>query len=267
MKRFEDKVMLITGAARGIGKVVALKAAEEGAKLVLADINEETGRETLEEIKQITPDVHFIFADLSIGANCEHIVNEAVKQFGHIDILINNAGIGGTQAAVHTLEEKDLRKMLDVNLMVPYYFSHYVINEMLKQKTGGAIVNVSSLTALRGCQGTCAYVTSKAAVNGLTTSMALDYAKDNIRVNAVCPSIVDTDMYKQSVKMVEEKIKELQALNPDMASSTSATRILQTKNNAIPPEEIADVILYLASPQAASVTGAFIPVDRGMSAF
>lgn len=265
MGRFQDKVMIVTGAARGIGKVVALKAAKEGAKLVLADINEEVGIKTLEEIKSVTQDVEFIFTNLANAENCKAVVDKAVERFGGVDILVNNAGVGGKSGAVHTLDEESFRKILDINLMVPYYFSHYTVGQMLKQNRGGAIVNVSSLTALKGCQGNCAYTVSKSAVNGLTMTMALDYASNKIRVNAVCPSTVNTDMYRESLEQVKEKVKELEAMGIEVPESVK--KLFANQNFVIEPEDIANVILYLASSEANNITGSFVPVDGGISSF
>lgn len=265
MGRFQDKVMIVTGAAKGIGKVVALKAAEEGAKLILADVNEKVGKETLEEIRNITKDVEFIFTNLANADNCKAVVDKAVERFGGVDILINNAGIRGITGAVHTLDEKSFREVLDINLMVPYYFSHYTVNQMLKQNRGGAIVNVSSLTAIKGCQGNCGYTVSKSAVNGLTMTMALDYASSKIRVNAVCPSTVNTDMYKESVELVKQKVKEMEDMGIEVPDS--AKKIFANQNFIIDAEDIANVILYLASSEANNITGAFVPVDGGISSF
>lgn len=267
MERFRNKVMLITGAARGIGREIAIKAAKEGAKLVLADLNVEMGKKTLDELRSCTPNVQFVFCDLSKKKNCKMVVNETIKCFGGIDILINNAGISGAAGPIHTFKEENFRQLLNVNVMVPYYFSHYVIQEMLKQRRGGAIVNVSSLMGITGSQGNCAYITSKAALNGLTKSMAMDYAKHNIRVNAICPSTVNTDMYKESIELVKAQIAQLRASNPKAQGSHSAMKVLTAQNTVIPPENIADIILYLASDEAGEITNTFIPVDAGVSAY
>ena len=156
--RFSDKVMIITGAAGGIGKAVALRAAKEGAKLVLADRKEEMSKETLKEIREITSNVEFLICDLREGENCKKVIDTAIKKFGGLDILINNAGITGTPAPVHEMSEEMFRNVLDCNIMIAFHCSHYGIQEMIKQNKGGAIVNVSSVAGLTGFPGHSAYV-------------------------------------------------------------------------------------------------------------
>ncbi len=267
MKRFENKVMIITGAASGVGKTVALQAAKEGANLVLADVNEEAGRETMEEIKEITTNIEFLFKDLSKNENCKAVVDTAVTKFGGVDILINNAGIMGPTGSIDKLTEESFRRVLDINLMIPFFFSNYAIKAMLKRKRGGAIVNVSSLTALNGSQGNCAYITSKAAVNGLTKTMALDYAKDRIRVNAVCPSTINTPMYREALERVKQKIERLNSVNQSDMGNESARRILAHQDFVIEPEDVAHAILYLASEESNNITGTLIPIDGGVLSF
>ena len=265
--RFNDKVMIITGAAGGIGKSVALRAAKEGAKLVLADRKEEMSKETLKEIREITSNVEFLICDLREGENCKKVIDTAIKKFGGLDILINNAGITGTPAPVHEMSEEMFRNVLDCNIMIAFHCSHYGIQEMIKQNKGGAIVNVSSVAGLTGFPGHSAYVTSKHGLNGLTRNMALDYARYGIRVNAVNPGTTDTPMYHEALEFLKNKRESAEKAGVKIEGGIVSGKVTSPQNRVARAEEVADVILFLASPEASNVTGIFMPVDGGFTAF
>lgn len=266
-QRFYNKVMIVTGAAGGIGKAVAMCAAKESAKLILADMKEEMSNETLRELKQHTQQVDFLVADLSMGENAQKLVELALEKFGRIDILINNAGITGTPAPVHQMPEEMFRRVLDCNIMTAYHCSHYAVAQMLKQGDGGAVVNVSSVAGLVGFPGHSAYVTSKHGLNGLTRNMALDYAKHGIRVNAVNPGTTDTPMYHEALAYLKSK-REMAAKNgvKDGGGIVSG-KTTSPQDRVASAEEVADVILFLVSQEASNITGVFLPVDGGFTAF
>lgn len=265
--RFKDKVIIVTGAAGGIGKAVALRAAKEGAKLVLADRKEEMSKETLEEIKEITSNVEFLICDLRKSENCKSVIDTAINRFGGIDILINNAGITGTPAPVHEMTEEMFRNVVDCNIMTAFHCSHYGIQEMIKQNKGGVVINVSSVAGLTGFPGHSAYVTSKHGLNGLTRNMALDYAKYGIRVNAVNPGTTDTPMYHEALDFLKRKREAAAKAGVKIEGGIVSGKVNSPQNRVAKAEEVADVILFLASPEASNVTGIFMPVDGGFTAF
>ncbi|MDQ0148992.1 SDR family NAD(P)-dependent oxidoreductase [Eubacterium multiforme] len=265
--RFKDMVIIVTGAAGGIGKAIALRAAKEGAKLVLADVKEEMSKETLKEIKEITPNVEFVIGDLKEADNCKKVIDTAIEKFNGLDILINDAGITGTPAPVHEMSEEMFRHVFDCNVMTAFNCSHFAIKEMLKLDKGGAIINVSSVAGLTGFPGHSAYVTSKHALNGLTRNMALDYAKNGIRVNAVNPGTTDTPMYHEALEFLKRKREEAKKAGIDTKGGIVSGKTVSPQNRVASAEEVGDVVLFLASNEASNVTGIFMPVDGGFTAF
>ena len=263
--RFKDKVIIITGAADGIGKATAIRAAQEGAKLVLADVKEDMSHETLEEIKKSTPNVEFMVADLTKEENCKKLVDLAVDTFGQIDILINNAGITGTPAPVDKMATSMFRHVIETNIFIAFYMSHYAIPIM--KKNGGVIVNVASVSGLVGFHGHSAYVTSKYGLNGLTRNMALDYAADNIRVNSVNPGTIATPMYDEALEFLKNQRAEAikNGAKPDEQIFSGKTTSPQKR--VATADEISNVILFLASDEASNMTGIFVPIDGGFTAF
>lgn len=265
--RFKNKVMVVTGAAGGIGKAIALRAAKEGASLVLADIKEEMSKETLSEIKEITPNVEFLILDLKTGENCKKVIDTAVTKFGGVDILINNAGVTGIPAPVHEMSEEMFRHVLDCNIMTAFHCSHYGIQAMINQNKGGAVVNISSVAGLTGFPGHSAYVTSKHGLNGLTRNMALDYAKYGIRVNAVNPGTTDTPMYHEALDFLMKKRAAAAAAGVKTEGGIVSGKTTSPQNRVATAEEVGNVALFLASEEASNVTGIFTPVDGGFTAY
>lgn len=265
--RFKDKVMIITGAAGGIGKAVAVRAAKEGAKLVLADRKEEMSKETLKEIQKITPQVEFVVTDLAIAENCKNVIDVAMNRFGTIDILVNNAGITGTPAPVHEMSEEMMRNVIDCNIMSAFFCSHYAIPNMINHGKGGAVVNVASVAGITGFPGNSAYVTSKHGLNGLTKNMALDYAKYGITVNSVNPATTDTPMYYEALEFLKKKRQEAAEKGESSQPSLVSGKIQGPQNRIAKPEEIADIILFLVSPEASNVTGCIMATDGGFTAY
>ena len=253
--RFKDLVMIVTGAAGGIGKAIALRAAKEGAKLVLADMKEEMSKETLSEIREITPNVEFLILDLSVAENCKKVVDTAVEKFGGVDILINNAGITGIPAPVHQMPEEMFRRVFDCNVMTVFHMSKNFIGQMLKDNKGGAVVNVSSVAGLTGFPGHSAYVTSK------------HYAKNGIRVNAVNPGTTDTPMYHEALEFLKSKREAADKAGIKQEGGIVSGKTVSPQNRVAKAEEVADVCLFLASKEASNVTGIFMPVDGGFTAF
>ena len=265
--RFKDSVMIVTGAAGGIGKAIALRAAKEGAKLVLADRKVEMSKSTLDEIKAITDDVEFLVLDLSKSENCRRVTEVAKEKFGGLDVLINNAGIMGNPAPVHKITEEEFRNVFDCIVMTAFHMSHFGINLMLEGNKGGAIVNTSSVAGLVGFPGHSAYVTAKHALNGLTRNMALDYAKNGIRVNAINPGVTDTPMYHESLDYLRRKREAAEKAGVKLQGGIVSGKTTSPQSRVALAQEVADVCLFLASDEASNVTGIVMPVDGGFTAY
>jgi NAD(P)-dependent dehydrogenase (short-subunit alcohol dehydrogenase family) len=249
--RFEGKVALVTGAGSGIGRAISLALADEGARVVVADVDVTTGEETAHAITEVGAEAIFLQADVGKGEQVKAMIHKAVATYGHLDCACNNAGIAGTMARVADCTEENWDRTIRINLKGVWLCMKYEILQMLKQGYG-VIVNTSSAAGLVGLQGWSPYVASKHGVIGLTRSAALEYAKANIRVNAVCPSIIKTGMaecFTGGDQRVEEYILGQQAL-----------RRMGT------PEEVAAAAVWLCSEEASFVTGHALAVDGGLLA-
>lgn len=267
--RFTGKVMLITGSATGIGRETALRAAKEGAKLILADINKKEGEATCHEIVNMGFEASFFNIDLTNGAEVKEMLQTGVKIYGGLDIAVNNAGVMGNPSPVHLLDEKDLAYTMNINFTATYYCCKEELKIMLEQNRGGVIINNASIAGLTGLPGNAAYVASKHAVNGLTRNMAIDYAKYNIRVNSVNPAGTETPMVEEALAFVKSSMQKAidRGLDPAAAQSMAGqkTKTLQ-KRNATAQEQAAS-ILYLASDDASHITGTLFATDGGWTAF
>jgi NAD(P)-dependent dehydrogenase (short-subunit alcohol dehydrogenase family) len=244
-----EKVALITGASSGIGRATALAFARSGVKVVLADISVEAGESVAVEIsKETDVPTSFVKCDVSKSADVARMVHHAVERFERIDYAFNNAGSEGIQAATAECSEENWDRTVAIDLKGTWLCMKFEIPQMLKQG-GGAIVNCSSIAGLVGFPNIPAYVASKHGVIGLTKTAALEYAKQNIRVNAVCPGVIHTPMIDRFVGGNVEGIKALTAGEP-------IGRIGE-------PSEIAEAVLYLCSSRASFITGVAMPVDGG----
>jgi len=252
MKRLEGKVALITGAASGIGKATALVFAREGAVPIIGDVDHRNAETVVQAIQEAGGRARFYPLDVVNAKQIMKVVINTVKDFGGIDILVNNAGVIDPGNVARTTEEMWDRQ-IDVNLKGVFLCSKYVVPEMLKK--GGAIVNVASISGVLPGTEESAYAASKGGIVLLTQTMALDYAKYNIRVNSVSPGWTRTPMTLKAIEemggwdVVEPFIKRVQPFG----------RLGE-------PEEVANVILFLASDEASLVTGANIMVDGGYTA-
>ena len=265
--RFKDKVFIITGAAGGIGLAAARRAAAEGAKLVLADRKDEMSKTALSELQKITPEVTFLILDLSSEENCKKLIETAWNKYGRIDVLVNNAGITGMPAPVHSMSTPMFVEVMSCNVFSAFFCSHYALARMIEQGGHACVVNVSSVAGLTGFPGHSAYVTSKHALSGLTKNMAMDYAKYDIRVNAVNPGTTDTPMYREALAFLASKKASASEAPVDLDKAVCPPKMVSAQARIASAEEVSNVILFLASDEASNMTGTTVPVDGGFVCF
>lgn len=246
---FTNKVVIVTGGASGIGRAAALAFAKRGAKVAVADWTE--NQETVQLITASGGEAIFIKCDVSKAADVKAMVEKTVATFGRLDYAFNNAGIEGASALTKDCSEENWDKTIGVNLKGIWLCMKYEIPEILKQGKG-AIVNCSSVAGLVGFQGLPAYVASKHGVVGLTKTAALECAQLGIRVNAVCPGVIQTPMIDRLTGTNKEAINQFTKLEP-------VGRFGQ-------PEEIANAVIWLCSDKASFVTGHAMAVDGGFVA-
>ena len=243
-KRFENKVALVTGAASGIGAATARLLAREGAAVVLADISDEGGRSLAADIG---PSAMAVKCDVASAGEVEALIQAAITRHGRIDILFNNAGIGSFGTSVE-VQPADWERIIAVDLHSVYHACHFAIPHMPR---GSAIVNTASISGMGGDYRFAAYNAAKGAVINYTRALAIDHARDGIRVNALCPGLVDTP--------ITAGVQQLPGLREDWESRIPLGRAAQ-------PEEMANVVAFLASDAASYMTGSIIVADGGTTA-
>jgi len=252
MKEFEGKVALVTGGGSGIGRATALAFAREGAQVVIGNRNVQRGEETVAMIQKAGGRASFKRTDVTIAAEIEALVDHAVKTYGGLDLAFNNAGIEGDVASTVEQTEANYNAVMDVNVKGVWLSMKYQIPQMLA-RGGGAIVNCSSVAGLIGFPNMSIYMASKHAVIGLTKVAALEYSAQGIRINAVNPAVIDTEMVDRLAKaMGMNKTADLVPLHP-------IGRLGRV-------EEIAEAVLWLCSGKSSFVTGHSLVVDGGFTA-
>lgn len=246
MQLLKDKVALITGASRGIGKAIALKFAQNGANVIINYSSSQSQAEELkEEIEKIGTKAMIIKCDVSNADEVSQMFSQAEKEFGRLDILVNNAGIT-KDGLILRMNEEDFDKVIAINLKGAFLCARAAAKMMVKQRSGN-IINISSVVGIAGNIGQANYAASKAGIIGLTKSLAKELASRNIRVNAIAPGFIKTDM----TEVLSDKVKEV------MLSSIPLGRFGEA-------DEVANVALFLASNLSSYITGQVIVVDGGM---
>ena len=254
--RLRDRVAIITGSGSGQGRAAAKIFAREGAAVVIAEWNEENGKQVENEILADGGQAMFIKTDVSNEENIVALVDEVMNRHGKIDVIFNNAGIGFSanskykMASLIDTPQTDWNNILGINLNGVYLLSKHVLPIMIKQN-GGSIINNASLNGIAGVTGADAYTAAKGGVVALTRVMAVDYGKYNIRVNCICPGAIDTPMIAEVLSI------------PEFAEKFAAGCPLRRVGK---PEEIANAALFLASDESSYVTGLIMPVDGGVYA-
>ena len=246
MTRYQDKVVIVTGAGSGIGEATARRFSNEGAKIVLVGRT----KKKLDKVAESLPGDHIMIAPFDVGneADVKDLFRAVIKEYKQVDVLVNNAGIF-KEGKVQDIKTKDWREQMATNVDGYFFMTRAAMPYLIK--TRGSIINVSSVSGLGGDWGSVPYNTSKGAVTLFTYATALDAAKDGVRVNAVCPSLIHTDLTDDMMddKKLVDKFKERIPMG----------RVGQ-------PEDVADVIAFLASNDARFVNGVALPVDGGLSA-
>jgi NAD(P)-dependent dehydrogenase (short-subunit alcohol dehydrogenase family) len=247
----ENKVALITGASSGIGRATAKIFAREGARLMLVDVVENGGQETLQMVKGVGAAAIFFKADVSKSADVDAAVSQAVATYGRLDCAFNNAGIGGAGRLTHEYSEEEWNRVISINLTGVWLCMKAEITQMLKQG-GGAIVNTSSIMGLTGAIRVPAYTAAKHGVAGLTKAAALEYGRHGIRINAVCPAPIYTPLLMSAFEK-----------RPDMEERYARSEPMKRLGQ---PEEVGEAVAWLCSDRASYVTGLPMPVDGGYMA-
>ena len=251
--RVQDRVAIVTGAGSGIGAASALRLAEEGAKVICADINEVSAKNTADEIIAIGGTAFSFRIDISDSRQCSAVIESAISQYGSVDILVNNAGVN-LPGVFHEVTDETIDRTLSVNVKGAMYLSRAAIPHMLANKRG-SIVNMSSVNGLVSEPFLSVYSASKGAIVMLTRGIALDYAKTGIRCNAICPGWVDTPINHAHAKMLgglDHVYSTISSFQPIGRPGTS--------------REIANLVLFLASDESSFMTGSIVSADGGMTA-
>ena len=254
--RFENKVVVITGAAGGIGRATAMRFASEGARIVAVDLEDSELNQTKETVERAGGEVAVQSADVTVAADVERYVTTALERFGQIDVFFNNAGIEGWIGSLLDYPEEVCDRVFAVNVKGVWLGVKYVA-PVMREAGGGVIINTASVAGLSGTPGAVAYGASKHAVVGITKSAALELAPDQIRVNAVCPGPIETRMMRAIERGSNPD-------NPEEVHHRMTARVPMNRYGE--PEEIAAMVAFLASDDASYITGGIYPVDGGTRA-
>ncbi|MFJ7830660.1 SDR family NAD(P)-dependent oxidoreductase [Peribacillus sp. NPDC097284] len=246
----KNKVAIITGAGSGLGQATAVRMAEEGVNIVVVDVNEKGGNETVEMVKKLGVESFFIKTDVSKAEEVKNYVDQTVEKYGKIDYFFNNAGISGSGKYFLDTDVEEIEKIVQINLMGALYGVRYVAEVMLKNGSG-SIVNTASSAGVIGQDSVVTYSATKHAIAGLTKSMVAEYAKEGLRVNAIAPGPTETPM-----------VKAFYEANPAMKEN--ATKGIPQKRLGT-PEEVAELVTFLLTSKAEYINGEVIRIDGGFT--
>jgi NAD(P)-dependent dehydrogenase (short-subunit alcohol dehydrogenase family) len=252
-----DKVAVVTGASSGIGRAIARRYGAEGAAVFVADINTAGGEETAAMIRDAGGQGTFVACDVSDPEQMQAAIDRAATDAGRLDIVVNNAGVGGSGKPAGEMAVEDFQRVIAVNLLGPFYGAKFAIPH-LRRAGGGSIIIVSSVYGLIGAPNTPAYAASKGGLIMLTKQMAVDYSREKIRVNCICPGFVDTDLGGRRARMSPEDAARAHA-------AREARAAIQPIGRQAQPEEMAGAAVFLASDDASFVVGSILVVDGGES--
>lgn len=251
MANLQNRAALITGAGSGIGRATAVRLAQDGAKIAVADWNAETGGKTVQMIETVGGEAIFLQCDVSKVADTERIVAETVARFGQLNILVNSAAVMLEKTVVDTTEE-DWDRIVDINLKGIFFCAKHAILQFRRQQSGGVIINMASVNSFFAEGGIAAYCATKGGIAQLTRALAMDHGLEGVRVNALAPGWIETPMNAKFFALgphIREQAGKLHAIG----------RIGQ-------PEEVANAVAYLVSDEAGFITGSLLTVDGGFSA-
>ncbi len=250
---FSNKIILITGAGSGIGRVTAFEFAKAGGTVIVSDINEKGGQETVQQIEAEGGKAIFIKANVAKYEEVESLIHTTISKFERIDIAVNNAGIGGSYARAADISPPDWDKVMAINASGVFYCMKLELQQMQKQQ-GGVIVNTASVAGLKGLPNSLPYVASKHAVVGMTKTAAMEYARKNIRINAICPAFTVTPLFDPEV---------MDDFSAGLSDKLKAAIPMRRFGTTL---EIANAILWLCSDKSSFVTGLALPIDGGITA-
>ncbi len=254
MARLDGKIALVTGGSSGIGKAACMMMARENATVIVADVNDKAGKQVAEDIKRSGQHAYYIHLDISSERQVRNAFKFIEKKIGKINVLVNNAGIAGTMMPTDKLEEKDWLKTVNINAKGVFLCTKYAIPHM-RSTHSGSIINLSSIAGLIGIEGSNAYSASKGAIRLMTKVDAMNYAKENIRVNSVHPGYIWTPMVENALKA-----------GGNIEQAKQAAGQAHPLGHMGEPDDIAYSIVYLASDESKFMTGAELVIDGGYTA-